>query len=48
MGTGNNFRRGGVNERRKHGHQIEVEKRGYITPWGITLYRIEPLLLGIL
>ena len=29
MGTGNNFRRGRVNEGRRHGHQIEVEKRGY-------------------
>ena len=28
-GTGNNFMRGGVNEGRRHGHQIEVERRGY-------------------
>ena len=29
MGIGNNFRRGGVNAGRRHGHQIEVEKKGY-------------------
>ena len=29
MGIGNNFRRGGVNTGRRHGHQIEVEKKGY-------------------
>ena len=29
MGTGDNFRRGGVNVGRRHGYQIEVEKRGY-------------------
>ena len=29
MGIGNNFRRGGVNAGRRHGHQKEIEKRGY-------------------
>ena len=29
MGIGNNIRRGGVNAGRRHGYQIEVEKKGY-------------------